>query len=169
MSHRLQRHLVHTFDSEQHSQIHSFLPSIEMASAKTFSALSFPGIHEPLRCVCKASLVIPDQKSFESKTGKDHTSTGERQSPGSRQQRKTTNQTPNPVSTNRSELFQTLIHLRAGTCARSTIHSTILVLLQQHRDQRLLHFYPDELTQSTHHLDVAALSFTTENCAEPIS
>ena len=45
---RLQRHLVHTFDSEQNLHIHCFLTSIEITLVNTFSARSFTGIHEPL-------------------------------------------------------------------------------------------------------------------------
>ena len=87
-------------DSEQNLLVNSFLPSNEIALAKALSARSFTGIHEPFSAFAKPSQTIPDRISFESKRGKDHTSTGERQSPGSRQQHKTTNQTPNPVSTN---------------------------------------------------------------------
>ena len=50
--HRLQR-LVHTFVTEQNFHIHPFRPSIVMASAKTFSALIFPGIQDLLLCVWK--------------------------------------------------------------------------------------------------------------------
>ena len=42
------RPLVHTFDSAQNVHVHSLLPSIETALAKTFSPRSFTGIHEPL-------------------------------------------------------------------------------------------------------------------------
>ena len=44
--HRLQRHLVHTVVSEQNLHIHSFRPSIVMASSKTFSTLIFPGTQD---------------------------------------------------------------------------------------------------------------------------
>ena len=50
-----------------------------------------------------------------------------------------------------------------GHALRSNSGGTIPVLLQQHRDQRLLGVHPDEITHGTHHLDAAALSFTTEN------
>ena len=50
--HRLQRHLVHTFVSEQNLQIDSFLPSIVMASAKTFSAQDFfLGLWKPSKSI----------------------------------------------------------------------------------------------------------------------
>ena len=52
LQHRLQRHLVHTLDSEQNLHVHSLLTSIVMAPASTLSARSLPGIHEPLLCVC---------------------------------------------------------------------------------------------------------------------
>ena len=41
-SQRLQRHRVHTLVSEQNLQIHSFLPSIVIASARSLSALTWP-------------------------------------------------------------------------------------------------------------------------------
>ena len=57
--HRLQRHLVHTLVSERNLHIHSFRPSFVTASAKTFSALTFPEIqdlHDPYPFVGGAAL-----------------------------------------------------------------------------------------------------------------
>ena len=65
--HRLQRHLVPTLVSEQNLHIHSFRPSFVTASAKTFSALTFPEIqdlHVPCPFVGGAALGGPTFQSF---------------------------------------------------------------------------------------------------------
>ena len=82
---------VHTLVWEQNSHVHSFRPSIVVASASPFSARSLPGTHQLLLCVCYPFIITKSTANV----AKTTTARKEGQSLGSRQKHntKTTHET----------------------------------------------------------------------------
>ena len=87
--HRLRRHRVQTLVSEENLQIHSFRPSIAMASANTFSARTCPGIQDFLFCVWTPSPPISWPETSNVNAATTTQNEGRHKSPGPRQEHNT--------------------------------------------------------------------------------